>query len=212
MFVLIFTGCTFSRVDDESVERIIDNVLLEDNKLYNVSLEGYKYYLPFGTRMVDKTDYNVVIQGGNEKYYLYIDVIKHYYNEMFQYEVNESSFYSKAIDKRNKFGYIEINEVNNKYFIELMYNYAKVEAYVLKDNLRKALVDISTILSSVKYNNVLLREYMDKSTDIYQEETFDIFKPKRETGNFLDYIEEYSIYDDGSMESDVDEDSLETID
>ena len=42
----------------------------------------------------------------------------------------------------------------------------------------------------------------------YKEESFDIFKPKREEGNFLDYVEQFGTYQDIDNEI-PDEDTIE---
>ena len=40
----------------------------------------------------------------------------------------------------------------------MVYNYAKIEAYVDKDSLKKSVEDMSYILSSVKFNDTLLKK------------------------------------------------------
>ncbi len=42
------------------------------------------------------------------------------------------AFYSSALSYNDKTGYLEINEINDKYFIEMMFHYAKVETYIEK--------------------------------------------------------------------------------
>jgi hypothetical protein len=178
------------------------------NKLYNIVLEGYKYYLPLGTTITNKTDYNVTIKDSNMKYYLYIDAVAYYHKTTRDFEESSKAFYSKELIKDDKKGYIEINEFDNKYFVEIMYNYAKIEAYINKSELQKSLVNISYILSSVKYNDKLIQVMLENDTLEYDAESLDIFKPKRESGNFLDYIKKYE--DKNSNNDKKDEDNIST--
>lgn len=206
--VLFLTGCTFKKVENVSIESIISKILYKENKLYNVVLEGYKYYLPLGTTITNKTDYNVTIKDKYNKYYLYIDTIAYYHKTTRDFEESSKAFYSKELVNDNKKGYIEINEINNKYFVEVMYNYAKIEAYINKSDLQKSLVNISYILSSVKYNDKLIQVMLENDTLEYDAESLDIFKPKRESGNFLDYIKTYE--NKNNNDNKKDEDNITT--
>ena len=155
---------------------------------------------------LDKNDYNAVLkdQYGNY-YYLYIDVVSKHHNIKKKYSINKKAFYSKAIKKGNKFGYLEINKTGDKYFIEAMYNYMKIESYVDEDHLNTSLADISTILSSVKYNEKILDTTVGENILNYKEKSYNIFDTKKKNTNFLDYEKEY----DKTDEKTVDEDNLE---
>ena len=99
-------------------------------------------------------------------------------------------------------------EINDKYFIEMMFHYAKVETYIEKDSLKEVLSSISTILGSIDYKDAILNTLIGENMLNYNELTFDIFKPKRTTGNFSDYIEVYDKYEDVDNEL-PDEDSID---
>lgn len=202
--ILFITGCNIIKIDDESVDTIIDTVLKKENKLYNEVFEGYKYYLPKGMQLRNKTDYNAQITYLNYIYYLYVDVISYYHNVKEDYEENQESFYSRALDYNGKTGYLEVNKVEDRYFIEMMYHYAKMEAYVPEEQLQEALIQISNILSSVQFNDKVLGTLIGENVLNYKEETFNIFKPKRENGNFLDYVKEFGVYhgEDGLPDED----------
>ncbi len=209
ILVFLITGCTFRKVNFNSIENIIDKILFTKNKLHNINLEGYKYYLPLGTSIISKTDYNATIKDKHRKYYLYVDAIAYYHKVTRDYEESDEAFYSKQLNHNNEEGYMEINEINNRYFIEIMYNYAKVETYINKAELKEALVNISYILSSVKYNDNIIKVLLENDTLKYDEESLDIFKPKRKEGNFLDYVEEYDKYENNDNKK-PDEDNLLT--
>lgn len=208
LFVLsiLITGCSINKVDMESIDSIIDTVLKKNTKLKNVNFEGYSYYIPNGLTFLDKNDYNAVLkdQYGNY-YYLYIDVVSKHHNIKKKYSINKKAFYSKAIKKGNKFGYLEINKTGDKYFIEAMYNYMKIESYVDEDHLNTSLADISTILSSIKYNEKILDTTVGENILNYKEKSYNIFDTKKKSSNFLDYEKEY----DKTDEKTVDEDNLE---
>lgn len=207
--IVLFTGCNVIKIDDQNVDTIIDTVLKEKNERYNTVFEGYKYYLPKGTKLLEKTDYNATLSYQNHKYYLYVDVISYYHKTNDNYKKNNKVYYSKPLNYQNKKGYLEINEIQDRYFVEMMYNYAKMEAYVPKTELRDTLVNMSYILSSVKFNDQVLSTLVGENVLNYKEETFSILKPKRETGSFLDYVKEYDVYYDKNNEL-PDEDKIQT--
>ena len=98
------------------------------------------------------------------------------------------------MENGDKFGYVDITEEEDGYFIVLMYNYAKAEAYVEKDELYDALAGISKILSTVTYNDDTISKRIESIGAIGQEESFDIFDSKKEKDNFLTYKEEYGTF------------------
>ena len=75
-----------------------------------------------------------------------------------------------------------------------MYNYSKIEAYVEKEDLNETLVNACNILSSIKYNDIIIDTYVANKKNITQEETFDIFSSKKENDSFLTYEKEYGTY------------------
>lgn len=206
---MLFSGCTVVKIEDQAIDRILDTVLSSSSHLVNQVAEGYKYYLPKGMSKLSKTDYNVHLRYQGESYYLYVDVISYYHKIKESYKENKDAYYSKALSYRGHDGYLEINEAKNAYFVEAMYHYAKIEAYVPKAKLQDALITISYVLSSVQFNDQVIESLIGDNALNYKEESFNIFKPKREVGDFLDYVKEYDNYT--KDEDDVhDEDHLDT--
>lgn len=201
--LLVFvTGCT--NVNTYDIDTIIEKVMKKNNTLKNVSNEGYSYYIPRGYKFLNKTEYNAyLIDQYNNKFYLYVDVVSKYHNIKKKFKVNKNAYYSKEIKTKDKFGYLEINEYDNNYFIEAMYNYMKIEAYVEKDKLNNTLTDISLILSSVKYNDKILDTIVGENKLNYKEENYSIFETKKKDSDFLDYVKEYDY-----EESEIDEDNI----
>lgn len=173
------------RIDTTEIDNIVSVVLSKDNTLYNQIGKGYKYYVPKGVSYVDTNAYNDVLYASGERYYLYIDTISYYHKKEKTYEENQNAYYSKALDIRGKKGYIEINEQKNgKYFIEFMYNYAKIEAVVDRKNINEVILNASYILSTVKFNDNVIALMLDDEF-LASEEKYDIFTSKQETDDFL---------------------------
>ena len=199
----LLTGCTVTKINKDSIDKVIDSVMKKDSKLKNVHFEGYSYYVPRGIRFVDKKEYNAILKDEyNNNYYLYVDVISYYHKVKEKYKVNKKAYYSKEVKTKNKFGYVEIKEDKTGYLVEAMYNYAKIEAYVEKDSLNDAMTNISMILSSMKYNDKVLSSTVGENILSYKEESYNIFKTKEMTSDFLDYVKEYDNYDKEKKDED----------
>lgn len=208
--VVFTTGCTnIISLSNNDIDMVVEKILLKKSKLNNTFFDGYKYYVPRGLSFINKDQFNALLQDGNHnRYYLYIDVVSYYHNIEVRYKENRKAYYSKELKSGKNFGYVEINKVGNKYFIEAMYHYAKIEVYVREHEIIDAISNISYILSSIKYNRSVLETLVGENVLNYKEEEFDIFKSKRTNGDFLDYVEEYGKYYDKDNEL-PDQDNVE---
>lgn len=190
--VIILTGCT--SIDNVSYDEIISEIVSSKYEIYNENRSGYKYYTPSNISSNDTIDYNEILEDDGYRYYFYVDVVSYYNRVIESYEVDNNAFYSKAINYQDKFGYIEINEVsNNKYLLEIMYNYAKIEVIVDKYDLPKAISNSLIILSSVKYNSEILETIVGENILTSKEIEFNIFETKKTESNFLE-VEANNIY------------------
>jgi hypothetical protein len=190
MVMLFITGCSVTKLDDTDIGKNMKTILSKDNKLYNVYYSGYKYYLPKGTNLVKKDDYNAVISDSHgNKYYMFVDAISYFYKIDNTYKVNSNSHYSKMLDYNGKSGYIQIDEVKKKYFIQYVYNYVKIEAYVDKNELTSCVNNMSYILRSVKFNRSVVESLVSENVSEYDEENFSLFKADNSTESFLDVVE-----------------------
>lgn len=176
--VFLFTGCTVVRIDTDNIDTIINVVLSKENTLYNTVGKGYKYYRPRGVTYIDTTEYNEKLYSNGYNYYLYVDINSYYYKKEFTYEENDEAYYSKYLEINDKFGYVEINEYNGLYLIEFMYNYAKIEALVEKDDINQTILDASYILSTIKYNSNVIKIMLNEDYFTDKEERYDVFTPK----------------------------------
>ena len=193
LVTLFISGCTIVRIDTSSIDNIVSVVLSKDNQLYNRVGKGYKYYVPRGVTYIDTSELNEKLYSDGNNYYLYIDAVSYYYDRKVEYEENEDAYYSRKIDMNDKEGYLEINydEDTEKYFIEFMYNYAKIEALVNKSDIEMVVLNSSYILSTVKFNNNVIKLMLNDTYFVNQEEKYDIFTSKQEASDdFLKVADE----------------------
>ena len=184
--LVLLSGCTITRMDTKTYDEVIDKVLSLNIKLSNKVGKGYKYYAPRGVVRVDANTYNDVLKRDSTTYYLYVDVVSYYYKTKLSYKNSKNDYYFKTLKNGKKDGYVDIVKKNN---------YAKIEAYVDKDSLKKSVEDMSYILSSVKFNDTLLKKMHEQGTFGSKEEAYKLFDNKEKEGNFLEYVKEYDKYD-----------------
>ena len=186
LFLLVFlTGCTAVRINTKSIDNIVSVVLSKENTLYNTIGKGYKYYVPRGVVYIDSNEYNEKLYCNGDYYYLYLDIISYYYKKEFTYTENKDLYYSKNIDINNKKGYLEITKMDEKYYlIEFMYNYAKIEALVTEDKINEVVLNATYILSTVKYNNNVIKLILDEDYFTNKEEKYNIFKSTNNSTSF----------------------------
>ena len=210
--LFIFSGCKLESITDGNIEKNVDLILSKDIKYVNTDAVGYQYYLPNYMTVKDINGFNQEIYYKGNTFYLYADVVSYYHKVNNKYKVDSNSFISKKINNKNKFGYLEVNKVKDKYYIEMMYNYAKIEGYVSKGDLVDSVSSIAYILKSVKYNNNVIETLLgDKKYDLSQNETYNIFKTKKnKEGNFLDYVNEYDKYKGEDVNSLIEKNEIQS--
>ncbi len=205
---ILLSGCSLVKISEQSYEEILNDILTPNFSLKNVSSEGYSFYLPKGVLLKKNHSMNSVLYYNHRNLYLYVDVLSYYHHVESDYQKNENSYYSYKIDQNGKQGYLEITQISTKYFVEFMYHYAKIEAYVEEEDLKKTITQMAYVLNSVQYQDAVLATLVGNQVLDYNEEKFNIFKPKREEGSFLDY-EEQDRNQGGNVK---DEDRLEVED
>lgn len=194
--MLLMTGCSVTKLDSSDLGKNVKILLSEKSSLYNVFYDGYKYYLPKGVGFVTKDDYNAVLKDSvGNKYYLYVDAIGYYNKIENTYKVNNKSHYSKKLDYNKKTGYIQIDEVDSSYYIQFVYNYAKLEALVDKKNLTSTVSNMCYILRSVKFNDKILDSLIGENTLDYKEENYSLFDSNSSNETFLGVVEKYETDD-----------------
>lgn len=192
LFFLFFilTGCTVVRIDTTDIDNTINIILTKENKLYNRVGKGYKYYVPRGVTYIDTDELNDKLYSDGTYYYLYVDIVNYYYQSKIEYEENKDSYYSKYIDLNNKTGYLQIDEYNGKYLINFMYNYAKIEALVDKEQINDTILNCSYILSTIKFNHNVIKLMLNEDYLTNREEKYDIFEPKNPINEYDEHNED----------------------
>jgi hypothetical protein len=189
--VFLLSGCTVVRIATDNIDTIVSVVLSKDNTMYNTIGKGYKYYKPRGVTYIDTSEYNEKLYSNGNYYYLYVDINSYFYKKEFTYKENNDSYYSRYINVDDKTGYLEINKQENGYYlVEFLYNYAKIEALVLEDDINDVVLNATYILSTIKYNSNVIKLMLNDDYFTNPEEKYDIFTPKEENSNFLEYTEE----------------------
>lgn len=194
--LVLLTGCTVVRIDTSNIDTIVDVVLSKNNTLYNTVGKGYKYYKPRGVSYIDTSEYNEKLYSNGNYYYLYVDTNSYFYKKEFEYKENKNAYYSRYLDINDKKGYLEINKDGDYYFIEYMYNYAKIEAKVLESDINDCILDATYILSTIKYNGNVIKLVLNEDYFTNKESIYDIFTPKEITSDFLEYKDDIESGDD----------------
>ncbi len=192
--VLLASGCTninknLTNKDDidKNFNSLQATITDSNYEMYNNYRTGYKYYTPKGLYVRGGSEYNEIINSRKYSYHLYVDVISFYNRVISKYEEDSKALYSKQINNKDKFGYVEVNELkNDRYLLEIMYNYAKIEVIVDKSDLEVAFANSMIILSSVKYNNDILTNLVGENVLTSKEIEFNIFETKKTESNFLE--------------------------
>ena len=70
-----------------------------------------------------------------------------------------------------------------------MYNYARIESLVNKEDINNVILNSSYILSTVKFNNNVIKILLDEDYFKYKEEKFELFDKVEKNENFLEYTE-----------------------
>ena len=191
LVLFFFVGCT--QIEDKNIDDVTSMVLTSKVNLSNQYRTGYKYYAPRGISVKNNAEYNEQLGNNKYNYYLYIDVVSYYNNVIENYEVNEDAYYSNKILYKDKYGYLEINKIDNKnrYLIEMMYNYAKIEVIVYEVDIKETVLNAITILSSIEYNKEIINNLMGENVLEFNEVEINIFETKKTDSNYLKFVEEY---------------------
>ncbi len=186
-------GC--SSTFDESIDTLLKNGITSNVSITNIYRTGYKYYLPNGMKTIDSHDYNEVIYNEKYPFYLYVDVVSYFHRVRVDYEESDAFYYSKAIQYQDHFGYLQVKQLeNDKYFIEIMYNYAKIEVIVTEKDIKGSIAYAIAILESVTYNDTVLGSLMGDNVLNSNELEYNIFETAKSESNYLEIVEQYDQY------------------
>lgn len=197
--LILLTGCSVKDINDETFNKVINETLQKDVMKPNKTFEGYKYYMPRGFGLLEQKGTNSILISNGDTLYLYVDTVSYFHKKDIVIPTD-----AKEISYDNNKGYIILSEKeNNLYYLELYYNYSKIEAFVKKENIKETLKNSIKLLTSITYNDVILDTIIGEKSINYQEEVYNFFESKREEGNFMDYVEEYDVYEEKIVDEDI---------
>ena len=196
LLIFLFAGCSVVDINTDNYLNNINNIIKRDSKYTSDNAIGYQYKLPIGVTKIESNEFNEVLIADNEKYYLYADVVSYYYKTENEYKVDKKAFLSSKIKNKDKYGYVEVNEDKGKYYVEMMYNYSKIESYVDKKDLKNTLNNMAYILSSIKYNDNVIENLLgDEKYNLSENQKYNIFNVKKsDSSSFLKYERDYDTY------------------
>ena len=189
LLTCLLTGCL--NIKKSSYEEIIAYGLNNSKLSFtNESSQGYSYYLPKGLIVLEDRNNNITLKSEKYNLYLYIDLISYYNKIENNYKENTTSFYSKTITNKDKFGYLEINlQEKDKYLIEIMYNYAKIEVIVNNNDIKEMLSYAISLLGSVTYNDKIIENMIGEDILNYNENEYNIFETISRDTTLNEYTE-----------------------
>ena len=188
-FCIFLCGC--SKVENLSYETMLSTFSKPSNRI-NVYRTGYKYSIPRGIQIDEYSLYNEVLSSTNATYYMYIDIVSYYNKSEVNHEQKQNSKYYKTFTYNDKNGYLDIAlDENNKYLIEIMYNYAKIEVMVNEEDVNETILYAISVLKSVRYNDNVIKNILESNVFIYKEEDYNIFNTTSNDSNYLNYDNEY---------------------
>lgn len=196
LFIFIFTtACVNIKTMDykENINSIIKEN--SDNKIYNRIGNGYKYYLPKYMSVKNSLNYNEQINSNDYTYYLYIDIISYYNKKNILYK-DTNDYISYKFSYNNLNGFLNVKEINNEYLVEILYNYAKIEVKVNRLDINEAINNSIIILSTIKYDDMIIENLIVENKINSEEENLNIFENVENNDNFMDVIEEYDTYEE----------------
>ena len=88
---------------------------------------------------------------------------------------------------------VSISKYKTRYFLEVSYNYGKIE--VITSNVKEALSKSIIILKNTEFNDVILESLIGKSSFDYNETEFNLEKPSSDNKEVLQFDENYGIYE-----------------
>ncbi len=190
LMLLFVTGCY--NVNQSNYEQIIASGLggKTNTTFKNRTSQGYSYYLPKGLMVIEDQNSNVTLKSEKYTLYMYVDLISYYHKVENSYKIKSQSYYSQKIEKNGKFGYLEINlQGNDKYLIEIMYNYAKIEVIVNNKDIKEMLAYAISLLGTISYNDKIIENMIGEDILNYNENEYNIFETAGKENNVTEFEE-----------------------
>lgn len=190
IMALFLSGCT--KVTD-NLDEVVNATIINSKLPANTVSTGYELYIPTGVKQVTDSNNNQKFKIKNRYIYLYVDTISYYYKNMLNYKsVNDYDYYYKELKLDDKTGYVGIKKTSdNLYYVNIVYNYSKIEFYTEKEDLPVILANSLIIIKSIKFNDNLIKMELDSSVNDGRELKYELDSPKDSESTFSDYLQEY---------------------
>lgn len=190
LILVLMSGCV--KIDDASIEELIESTMNSKYNLYNHQNKGFKYYLPRELYIEKDDEYNEIIKSKYYDYYLYVDLVR-YFNKMEETFVEDSSlYYSKVFEFNDKKGSLNIKTLeNDEYLIRARYNYATIQAKVKEQDINSAVTNMLVIISSIQYNNDVIKNLLEEDRNNSLDEQVNVFDDNLTDDDYLDVEVEY---------------------
>ena len=189
---LLLVGCSSTVTSNQTYESLIMNTLESEITHYNTLGKGFKYYKPRDFSLYTDDEFNHILLNKSNKYYLNIDINGYYNKYEHEFSINPEIEYSKNFKYNDILGFLEITKGKNDYFyLKMMYNYSYIEVQVKEKELKPAVVNSIIILSSIKYNDKVIENFISTGDLSSKETTYEIKKPNssKQKKNILDVYE-----------------------
>lgn len=196
--IFVLSGCSIVRINTNSYDTNIYNILKRKTHKTNTNSVGYQYYLLNGITKKEGNDFNQVLKSSNGTYYMYVDLISYYHKISKDYTPNDDLYISKKMNYKDNIGYLEVIDKKNYYYVRAMYNYSKIEAHVSKKKLNDALSEIFYTLSSIKYNDTIIEELLgNEKYDLSENKEYNLFNVDNDSSGskYLEEVKKYDVYD-----------------
>ena len=196
--LIVTTGCV--NVQNTSIENIVNEIVNNKSVIYNHNNKGFKYYLPTGMSVSYKDEYNEILKSDGYTYYLYVDLVRYYNSDKNDFD-EEGTYLSYKFNNNDNEGIINVYyKEKNSYLVYVEYNYAKVETYVKKQDINKAIANSLVICTTIKYNKSIIQNLIGNDLSIVEEQV-NVFEIKDDSSSLLEIDDTY--YEPEKYDSEV---------
>ena len=199
VIMLLLTGC--NKITN-NLDTVVDGVFTLDKVDVNTVSTNYELFIPSGVTQVNDREYNQKFKIKNRYIYLYVDTISYFYKNSLNYKQSDNyNYYFKNIDYNGKNGYIGINKLeDDSFFVEIVYNYSKIEFYSNQEDLPVMLANSLIIIKSIKYNDSLIKMQLDSDNNDGRELKYQLDSPKDTESTFSNFLQEFVPKEDNTVE------------
>lgn len=192
LFLMLLTGCVRTDINNGDYKELVSQVINNKTNGTNEVANGYRFYVPKGVRLIENDSNNQIFMSMGTKIYMYVDITSYYYKNSLNYKSIEDGYYSSKVSSGDKTGFIKITKTDDdKFYVEIVYNYAKVEVYTDQYNLNDIITLSSILLNNVSYNDNIIENLLDDNHNSGSDITYNIDKPEDASSDFTQYLNEY---------------------